>query len=64
MSNAGTRHDAMPLRDDNPSHVDLLGFEDVVDVVESILTRRDLDPVTVGINAPWGGGKTTVLQLL
>jgi hypothetical protein len=54
----------MPLRDDNPSDVDLLGFEDVVDVVEDIVTRKDLDPVTVGINAPWGGGKTTILQLL
>lgn len=57
-------HAAMPLRDDNPSDVDLLGFEDVVDVVESIVTRADLDPVTVGVNAPWGGGKTTVLHLL
>lgn len=54
----------MPLRDDNPSPIDLLGFEDVVDVVEEIVTRPDLDPVTVGINAPWGGGKTTVLHLL
>ena len=52
------------LRDDNPSEVDLLGFEDVVDVVESIVARAYLDPVTVGVNAPWGGGKTTVLQLL
>jgi hypothetical protein len=60
----GVAHAAMPLRDDNPSKVDLLGFEDVVDVVETIVTRADLDPVTVGINAPWGGGKTTVLQLL
>lgn len=57
-------HSAMPLRDDNPSAVDLLGFEDVVDVVEEIVLRRDLDPVTVGVNAPWGGGKTTVLHLL
>ncbi len=57
-------HEAMPLRDDNPSEVDLLGFEDVVDVVAEIVTRPDLDPVTVGVNAPWGGGKTTVLQLL
>jgi len=55
---------AMPLRDDNPSDIDLLGFEDVVEVVEEIVTRADLDPVTVGITAPWGGGKTTVLQLL
>ncbi|WP_051558308.1 KAP family P-loop NTPase fold protein [Mycolicibacterium austroafricanum] len=54
----------MPLRDDNPSPVDLLGFEDVVDVVEEIVLRRDLDPITVGVNAPWGGGKTTVLHLL
>ena len=64
MSDAAVAHAAMPLRDDNPSEVDLLGFEDVVDVVESIITRADLDPVTVGVNAPWGGGKTTVLQLL
>lgn len=64
MSDSGVVHPAMPLRDDNPSEVDLLGFEDVVDVVESIITRPDLDPVTVGVNAPWGGGKTTVLQLL
>lgn len=64
MSDIGVVHAVMPLRDDNPSEVDLLGFEDVVDVVESIVTRADLDPVTVGINAPWGGGKTTILQLL
>ena len=64
MTNSRIAHAAMPLRDDNPSDIDLLGFEDVVDVVESIITRPDLDPVTVGVNAPWGGGKTTVLQLL
>jgi len=64
VSDAGVARAAMPLRDDNPSEVDLLGFEDVVDVVESIVTRADMDPVTVGVNAPWGGGKTTVLQLL
>lgn len=54
----------MPLRDDNPSAVDLLGFEDVVNLVETVVVRKDLDPVTIGVNAPWGGGKTTVLQLL
>lgn len=64
MSDAGIAAVAMPLRDDNPSEIDLLGFDDVVDLVEEIITRADLDPVTVGINAPWGGGKTTVLQLL
>jgi hypothetical protein len=64
LSDIGVAYAAMPLRDDNPSEVDLLGFQDVVDVLESIVTRPDLDPVTVGVNAPWGGGKTTVLQLL
>lgn len=54
----------MPLRDDNPSRIDLLGFDDIVAALESTITREDLDPITVGVNAPWGGGKTTVLQLL
>ena len=42
---------AMPLRDDNPSEVDLLGFEDVVDILESIVIRPDLDPFTVGVSS-------------
>ena len=53
-----------PLRDDNPSSVDLIGIDDLVDAVVSTVTHPNLDPVTVGVNAPWGGGKTTVLQLL
>ena len=52
------------VRNDNPSALDLLGFEDVVDILEEIAMRDDLDPVTIGINAPWGGGKTTLLRLL
>ena len=53
-----------PLRDDNPSSVDLIGIDDLVDAVVSTVTHPNLDPVTVGVNAPWGGGKTTVLQLV
>ena len=30
---------AMPLRDDNPSSVDLLGFDDIVTAIESTITR-------------------------
>lgn len=59
-----TGFETMPLRDDNPSRIDLLGFDDIVTAVESTITRQDLDPITVGVNAPWGGGKTTVLKLL
>lgn len=54
----------MPLRDDNPTRIDLLGFGDIVTAVKATVTRPDLDPITVGVNAPWGGGKTTVLLLL
>lgn len=66
VSKSGPVHDfgIMPLRDDNPSRVDLLGFDDIVAAIESTITRKDLQPVTVGVNAPWGGGKTTVLRLL
>lgn len=53
-----------PLRDDNPSSVDLIGIDDLVDAVVATVTHSNLDPVTVGVNAPWGGGKTTVLQLV
>lgn len=58
-----TRHLA-GLRDDNPSETDLIGVDRLVDAIESTITHPELDPVTVGVNAPWGGGKTTVLELL
>lgn len=57
-------YDILPLRDDNPSRLDLLGIDDLVAVIEATITRDDLNPITAGVNAPWGGGKTTVLQLL
>jgi hypothetical protein len=62
--NGGGEFAELPLRDDNPSEVDLLGFEDIVQAVEGTVTKEDLHPITVGIHAPWGGGKTTVLELL
>ncbi|ALV48098.1 hypothetical protein ASR50_34685 [Streptomyces sp. 4F] len=54
----------LQLWDDNPTTVDLLGFTSIVDTVAAALQSRSLDPVTIGINAPWGGGKSTVLGLL
>lgn len=52
------------LWDDNPSEVDLLGFDAVVaPCVDAILTE-DLDPLTIGVHARWGGGKSTVLKLI
>ena len=52
------------LWDDNPSSVDLLGFDAVVAPVLQAIRAPELDPVTIGIHGPWGGGKSTVLGLV
>ena len=56
--------DVLQLRDDNPSSVDLMGLDGLLNAIEATITHPHLDPVTVGVNSPWGGGKTTVLELL
>lgn len=52
------------LWDDNPSEVDLLGFDAVVAPVVKAIATDSLDPVTIGIHGPWGSGKSTVLRLI
>jgi hypothetical protein len=52
------------LWDDNPSEMDFLGFDAVVVPVMDAIQAPELDPVTIGIHAPWGGGKSTVLGLI
>ena len=52
------------LWDDNPSEVDLLGFDAVVAPVVQAIAAHALDPVTIGIHGPWGSGKSTVLRLI
>ncbi|XMN10854.1 P-loop NTPase fold protein [Streptomyces griseobrunneus] len=54
----------LQLWDDNPTTVDLLGLTTIVDTVVAALQPPSPDPVTIGVNAPWGGGKSTVLGLL
>lgn len=50
---------------DNPSEVDLLGFEDyaraLVDYISSEKTEK---PLTLGIDAEWGMGKTTLMRMI
>lgn len=53
-----------PLWDDNPSEVDLLGFDAVVAPIVDAIVAEDLDPLTIGVHAKWGGGKSTVLNLI
>ena len=52
------------LWDDNPSEIDLLGFEAVVTPILSSLADPNLDPLTIGVHGPWGSGKSTILGLL
>lgn len=54
----------LSLWDDNPTAIDLLGFETVAAPVLSALGAPDLDPVTIGIHGPWGSGKSSVLKLI
>ncbi len=53
-----------PLFDDNPAIIDLLGFGAVAGAVVRVLTSGGLDPVTVGVQSGWGGGKSTLLNLI
>jgi hypothetical protein len=53
-----------PLFNDNPAFTDLLGFGGVADAVVRVLVSDGLDPVTVGVQSGWGGGKSTLLNLV
>ena len=63
MQTQQSKHHVL-LWDDNPSDVDLLGFDAVVAPVLTALNAPNLDPLTIGIHGPWGSGKSTVLRLL
>lgn len=53
------------LWDDNPSTLDLLGF-DAVNPDRSPLRshERNIHPLTLSVQSPWGGGKSTILKLI
>lgn len=50
---------------DNPSEIDLLNYDDyafaLVDLIKSETTQK---PLTIGIDAPWGMGKTTLMKMI
>jgi hypothetical protein len=52
------------LWDDNPTDLDMLGFDAVVETVVAAVCSTDLDPVTVALQSSWGGGKSTALKLI
>lgn len=55
---------ATVLWDDNPADIDLLGFDAVVAPIVDAVASSRLDPLTIGIHARWGGGKSTLLGLI
>lgn len=59
-----TNVDPLRLWDDNPSLIDLLGFDAVIAPIIAAIGTRGVDPLAIGVHSPWGGGKSTVLNLL
>lgn len=52
------------LFDDNPATQDLTGLRAVAVAISNVVVDRRFDTVTVGLNSPWGGGKSTALNLI
>lgn len=52
------------LWDDNPTSLDLLGFDAVVDPIVAAAREHNIHPLTLSVQSPWGGGKSTVLKLI
>jgi len=49
---------------DNETEIDLLGFEDVVHNLVDLVTNPDVLPVTAGVLADWGSGKSSLLMMV
>jgi HEAT repeat protein len=50
---------------DTPSEVDLLGFSDYAEALaDFIRNERTKKPLTIGIDAAWGMGKTTLMLMI
>ncbi|MGP5291991.1 KAP family P-loop NTPase fold protein [Brachybacterium tyrofermentans] len=52
------------LWDDNPSTLDLLGFDAVVEPIVAAVREHNVHPLTLSVQSPWGGGKSTILKLV
>jgi hypothetical protein len=49
---------------DNESTEDLLGFKYLADAVVSIVKNEKLLPATIGVFGDWGGGKSTLIEIV
>lgn len=49
---------------DNDTDIDLLGFQVHSDLIRSVVTKKTMLPVTVGLFGDWGSGKSSVMRML
>lgn len=49
---------------DNEAKEDLLGFEYLASAVVSIVKTENLLPATIGVFGDWGGGKSTLIEIV
>jgi predicted KAP-like P-loop ATPase len=48
---------------DNETDVDLLGFDQLVDMINFLIQSDSLLPLTIGIYGDWGSGKSSLMQM-
>lgn len=56
--------DSRYLFDDNPARQDLTGLSAVARAIANVVVDERFETLTVGLNSPWGGGKSTALNLI
>ena len=49
---------------DNETADDLIGFQIHADLIRAVVLNPQMLPVTVGVFGDWGGGKTSIMQML
>ena len=49
---------------DNETDEDLLGFQVHADLIKSLILDGNLLPITIGVFADWGGGKTSIMRII
>src|SRR5438270_5233920 len=49
---------------DNETDIDLLGFRVHAELIRSVVTDPKQLPVTIGLFADWGGGKSSLMKIL
>lgn len=49
---------------DNETTTDLIGFKVHADLIRSVVTNEDLLPTVLGVFGDWGGGKSSIMQMI